>query len=66
MLYGATNEFYERALQSHKNHSARHGNPMDILRNDVASGYWNKPSYILSVLVQELSKDPCERVQWLM
>jgi hypothetical protein len=52
MLYGGDNSVYVRALKSHERHAVRHGYPMHVLRHEVATGYWNKPSYLLSLLVQ--------------
>jgi hypothetical protein len=66
MIYGGANSVYVRSLNSHERHAVRHGYPMHILRHEVATGYWNKPSYLLSLLVQELAKRPAERVQWMM
>lgn len=66
MLYGKRNTLYERAIKSHERHAARQGLPIHVLRNDVASGFWNKPSYILSLLIGELAKNPENRASWLM
>lgn len=65
MLYGK-NPLYERALRSHHVHNERHNYPMQVLREDVTGGYWNKPSYLLSLIVQELAKSPEKRAEWLM
>jgi hypothetical protein len=66
MLYGRSNELYERAVMSHERHARMHGYQMHILRHEITGGYWNKPSYLLSLVVQELAKPPGERAQWLM
>jgi hypothetical protein len=66
MLYGEPNKLYERALKTHEVHAARHGYPLHVLRHEVANFYWNKPYYILSMLVTELSKDPSQRLAWIM
>ncbi|GFF79155.1 hypothetical protein IFM61606_01163 [Aspergillus udagawae] len=66
MLYGKPNRLYERALQSHSRHARRWGYPMHILRQDISVGFWNKPSYLLSLVINELAKPPGERVDWLM
>ena len=66
MLYGETNHMYERALQSHERHGKRWGYPMHILRQDIAVGFWNKPSYLLSLVINELTKPAGERMEWLM
>ncbi|KGO43105.1 Galactosyl transferase [Penicillium expansum] len=66
MLYGETNHMYERALQSHERHGKRWGYPMHILRQDISVGFWNKPSYLLSLVINELTKPAGERMEWLM
>jgi hypothetical protein len=62
MLYGAANAIYDRAVRAH----ARHGYPTQVLRHEIISGYWNKPSYLLAVLIMELAKLPEERLKWLL
>lgn len=66
MLYGKKNSLYERAIRSHQRHASRWGYPMHVLREDISVGFWNKPSYLLSLVIQELAKPAHERVEWLM
>lgn len=66
MLYGQSNSIYERALRSHRWHNERWDYPFHILRYEIAGGFWNKPSYLLSLIVNELAKPPQERMEWLM
>ncbi|KID76190.1 galactosyl transferase GMA12/MNN10 family protein, partial [Metarhizium brunneum ARSEF 3297] len=66
MLYGPKNSLYERAIQSHERHAARWGYPMLVLRQDIAAGFWNKPTYLLTAVVNELSKPADERIEWMM
>lgn len=66
MLYGNPNTLYERALQSHERHAHRWGCPMYILQEDISTGFWNKPSYLLSLVIQELAKPASKRLEWLM
>ncbi|KAL4802399.1 hypothetical protein BDV18DRAFT_164222 [Aspergillus unguis] len=66
MLYGPRNTLYERALQSHTRHAQRWGYGMDVLQNDIAVGYWNKPAYLLALVVGELAKPVVERTEWFM
>lgn len=66
MLYGYENLYYERALESHQRHADRWNYPMHVLEEDISVGYWNKPSYVLSLVIQELAKSPDERLEWLM
>lgn len=67
MLYGAeTNPYYVRALRSHRRHNERWNYGMHILQQDIVGGFWNKPSYLLSLIVNELAKPPTDRVEWFM
>ncbi|KAK3613190.1 hypothetical protein LTR22_028261 [Elasticomyces elasticus] len=47
-------------------HFTKGGHTLQVLREDIAAGFWNKPTYILHVLTQELIKPPSERAEWLM
>ncbi|KAL4993741.1 hypothetical protein BDV10DRAFT_198068 [Aspergillus recurvatus] len=66
MLYGPRNALYERALQSHRRHAEKWGYGMEVLQNEITTGYWNKPSYLLALVIRELSRPVNERVEWLM
>lgn len=66
MLYGKENTIYERAIRSHRLHDEKFNYPFQVLREEVAGGYWNKPSYLLSLVVNELAKAAGERTEWLM
>jgi hypothetical protein len=66
MVYGKPNPLYKRALKSHEHHAQRWGYSMKVLQRDIAEGYWNKPVYLLSLVLQELAKPPSEQVEWLM
>lgn len=39
---------------------------MHVLRHPFADGYWNKPTYLLSLVIEELAKPPQERLEWLV
>ena len=67
MLYGdQVNPYYVRALKSHRRHNDRWNYGMHILQQDIVGGYWNKPSYLMSLIVNELAKPAAERVEWFM
>lgn len=66
MLYGSQNPLYERAVRSHQLHNELHNYPMHVLRHEITGGFWNKPSYLLSLVVNELAKAPEERAEWIM
>jgi len=66
MLYGKPNALYERALNTHQAHSTRWNHSFHVLREDLATGFWNKPTYMLNMLTEELMKPARERAEWLM
>lgn len=66
MLYGDPNALYERAIITHELHASQQGYTQLVLRNQIAEGYWNKPYYLLALLINELSKEPLSRLKWLM
>jgi hypothetical protein len=66
ILYGKRNTLCVRTIKSHERHVAKQGLPIHILQNKVAEGFWNKPSYILSLLIAEAAQNPKERATWLM
>jgi len=57
---------YERALDTHVQHAAKHGYPMYMARENAAEGMFNKIAYILDVLLNELFKPAEDRVEWLL
>jgi hypothetical protein len=65
MLYG-DNKLYERALESHIRHGERWGYPTYIKRQNEYCGYWNKPTFMIQQVAQELAKPEHQRAEWLM
>ena len=66
MLYGEQKEHYVRAIASHQRHADRWGYPFHVSREDGGCGFWNKPSYLLTMLAKEFAKPQPERREWLM
>lgn len=56
---------YEKALQTHIDHSERWGYPLYMARENAADGMFNKVAYIMTVLLNELYKPAENRVEWL-
>jgi hypothetical protein len=65
MLYGDL-PVYERALRSHDQHNKVHGYTMSVLRQQLLPGFWSKPAYILSRLLEEMAKPEEERLEWVV
>ena len=57
---------YEKALDTHIRHAARHGYPMYMARENAADGMFNKIAYIIDILLNELFKPAEDRVDWLL
>ncbi|KAL3420061.1 galactosyl transferase gma12 mnn10 family protein [Phlyctema vagabunda] len=64
--FGDCNPTYERALNTHLEHSEKMGHPMFVLREKILNGLWSKPAYILGLILAELSLPEEERLQWLL
>ena len=61
------NVVYERAVDSHLRHGERWGVPTHILRHDIVeAGYFNKPAYLLGLIINELAKPYGKRSDWLV
>ena len=55
MLYGdSLPKQYSRGLESHRRHGKRFGYKMHTLRKDALGESWNKPTYLLSLIMQGL------------
>jgi hypothetical protein len=66
MAYGNPHPMYQKALENHERHAKRWGHSMKVLRTDFVGGLWNKPAYLLSLVLEELKKPASERARWLM
>ena len=61
------NTAYERAIDSHLRHGAKWGVPTHILRHDIVeAGYFNKPAYLLGMLISEMTKPFGKRADWIV
>ncbi|KAL9109431.1 MAG: hypothetical protein Q9227_005939 [Pyrenula ochraceoflavens] len=64
MMFGDPDATYERALRTHQYHARRHGTPLFTLRKKILDVMYNKPMYILDLLLQEMKKPDHERMEW--
>lgn len=69
MIY-ETSEFssiYERSIDTHIKHGEQWGVPTHILRHDIIeAGYFNKPAYILGLIIEEMAKPHGKRADWVV
>ncbi|KAF7511578.1 hypothetical protein GJ744_004166 [Endocarpon pusillum] len=65
MLIGDTNPTYERALRTHLRHGEIQGYETFVMRSNVLDMMYNKPMFILNILMDEMKKPFHERLEWL-
>ncbi|KAH7128068.1 galactosyl transferase GMA12/MNN10 family-domain-containing protein [Dactylonectria estremocensis] len=63
--YGESHQHYHKALQTHLMHSLVHDTPLEVLCSAVIDSVWNKPAFILALLLEEMMKPPEERLEWI-
>ncbi|OHE94722.1 hypothetical protein CORC01_09939 [Colletotrichum orchidophilum] len=63
--FGKIQEHYQNALQSHVLHTTLHGAGLEVMCTPIVDDLWNKPAYLLSLLLDEMLKPPEERTEWL-
>ena len=60
------NEHYTKALTTHLEHALVHGSEVHVLCDKMIDGLWNKPAFILDVLLREMLKPESKRLEWLV
>jgi len=65
-LFGQQQEHYRKAFQTHMLHSLIHGTEVHVLCDSIVDDLWNKPAFLLNLLMHELLKPPNERLEWIM
>ncbi|KAJ3533273.1 hypothetical protein NM208_g2554 [Fusarium decemcellulare] len=63
--FGEPQQQYQKALQTHLIHSLVHGTQLDVLCSPIIDAIWNKPAFILSLLLDEMVKAAEERLDWI-
>ncbi|KAF4340112.1 galactosyl transferase gma12 mnn10 family [Fusarium beomiforme] len=63
--FGSVQEHYQKALRTHVLHSMIHGDSIEVMCTPVVDSLWNKPAFILSLLLDEMVKPSQERLEWL-
>ncbi|KAL3587835.1 hypothetical protein FPOAC2_13734 [Fusarium poae] len=63
--FGSVERHYQKALQTHVLHSMIHDTSLEVMCTPVVGSLWNKPAFILSLLLDEMMKPTRERLEWL-
>lgn len=64
--FGPVSEHYQKAFKTHLLHSLIHGTEVRVMCDPVVDDLWNKPAYILSLLMREMMIPPSRRLEWVM
>jgi mannan polymerase II complex MNN10 subunit len=64
--FGPIKAHYQKALRTHLLHSLIHGTELRILCDPITDGLWNKPAFILDLLMREMIKPTKQRLEWIM
>lgn len=60
------NEHYTKALFTHLEHALVHGSEVHVLCDKMVDDLWNKPAFILDLLLREIVKPESKRLEWLV
>lgn len=64
--FGVIVKPYQEALRTHLLHSLIHGTEVRVMCDPVVDNLWNKPAFILNLLMREMMKPARERLEWVM
>ncbi|KAH4069423.1 hypothetical protein HBH98_015310 [Parastagonospora nodorum] len=65
-LFGDLQEHYQKAFQTHMLHSLIHGTIVHVLCDSIVDDLWNKPAFLLNLLMHEMLRPAKERLEWIM
>ena len=60
------NEHYTKAFASHLEHALVHGTEVYVLCDKMIDNLWNKPAFILDLLLRKMIKPESKRLEWLV
>ena len=67
MIYGTGTSVYEGCVDTHVKHGEHWDVPTHVLRHDIVdSGYFNKPAFLLGLIINERTKPYGKRAEWIV
>lgn len=63
--FGEPQEHYKKAFKTHILHSLIHGTEIKVMCDPIVDDLWNKPAFILQLLMREMLKPAKERLEWI-
>lgn len=61
--FGKAEDHYGQALKSHHLHSMVHGTELHVMCESMIDDLWNKPAFILTLLLDEMLKPEHQRME---
>ncbi|CAI6336681.1 unnamed protein product [Periconia digitata] len=62
--YGS-NSAYDPALLTHLTHGLVHEHQVRVLCDPIVDAIWNKPAFLLNIMMEEMMKPKDERLEWI-
>ncbi|CAO2656800.1 Nn.00g056030.m01.CDS01 [Neocucurbitaria sp. VM-36] len=63
--FGEPKGHYRKAFETHLLHSLIHGTEVRVMCDPIIDSLWNKPAFILELLMREMLKPAKERLEWI-
>jgi len=63
--FGKAEEHYQNAFRTHLLHTLVHSIDVKVMCDPIIDDLWNKPAFILQILMQEMLKPAHERLEWI-
>jgi hypothetical protein len=63
--FGKPEKQYREAFETHLLHSLIHGTEVRVMCDPMVDKLWNKPAFILNLLMREMLKPEKERLEWI-
>ncbi|CAN9365423.1 unnamed protein product [Alternaria alternata] len=63
--FGKSKEYYQKAFRTHLLHALVHGTEVRVMCDPIVDDLWNKPAFILNLLMREMLKPAKERLEWI-
>ncbi|KAH3995383.1 hypothetical protein HBI52_167100 [Parastagonospora nodorum] len=63
--FGQPKEHYQKAFRTHLLHALIHSTDVKVVCDPIVDDLWNKPAFILQILMQEMLKPEHERLEWI-
>ncbi|KAH9861541.1 hypothetical protein J1614_011291 [Plenodomus biglobosus] len=64
--FGVHQAHYEKAFETHLLHSLIHGTEVHVMCNAIVDDLWNKPAFLLNLVMHEMMKPEDKRLEWIM